>query len=130
MKAILLVRVSTEAQDFTEQEREIYQMAINDGYKPEDIIAICEKESGIKLAEEDRAGLNRMKELIEAGGVDCVYCWEVSRIARRKKINFSVLEYLTEHKVQLIIKNPSITLFNRDGSINEGAEVVGKALCA
>ena len=124
MKAILLVRVSTEAQDFTEQEREIYQMAINDGYKPEDIIAICEKESGIKLAEEERAGLNRMKELIEAGGVDCVYCWEVSRIARRKKINFSVLEYLTEHKVQLIIKNPSITLFNRDGSINEGAEVV------
>ena len=124
MKAILLVRVSTEAQDFTEQEREIYQMAINDGYKPEDIIAICEKESGIKLAEEDRAGLNRMKELIEAGGVDCVYCWEVSRIARKKKINFSVLEYLTEHKVQLIIKTPAITLFNRDGSINEGAEMV------
>lgn len=125
MKAILLVRVSTEAQDFTEQEKEIYQMAINDGYKPEDIIPICEKESGIKLEEEERAGLNRMKELIESGiGVDCVYCWEVSRIARRKKINFSVLEYLTEHKVQLIIKNPSITLFNRDGSINEGAEVV------
>lgn len=124
MKAILLVRVSTEAQDFTEQEREIYQMAINDGYKPEDIIPICEKESGIKLAEEDRAGLNRMKELIEAGGIDCVYCWEVSRIARKKKINFSVLDYLTEHKVQLIIKTPAITLFNRDGSINEGAEMV------
>ena len=125
MKAILLVRVSTQAQDFTEQEREIYQMAINDGYKPEDIIPICEKESGIKLEEEDRAGLNRMKELIESGiGVNCVYCWEVSRIARRKKINFSVLEYLTDHKVQLIIKNPSITLFNNDGTINEGAEVV------
>ena len=125
MKAILLVRVSTEAQDFTEQEREIYQMAINDGYTPEDIIPICEKESGIKLEEEDRAGLNKMKELIESGiGVNCVYCWEVSRIARRKKINFSVLEYLTNHNVQLIIKNPSITLFNRDGSINEGAEVV------
>ena len=125
MKAILLVRVSTEAQDFTEQEREIYQMAINDGYKPEDIIPICEKESGIKLEEEERAGLNQMKQYIESGiGVDCVYCWEVSRIARRKKINFSVLEYLTSHKVQLIIKNPSIKLFNDDGSINEGAEVV------
>ena len=125
MKAILLVRVSTEAQDFTEQEREIYQMAIKDGYKPEDIIPICEKESGIKLEEEDRAGLNQMKQYIESGiGVDCVYCWEVSRIARRKKINFSVLEYLTKHKVQLIIKNPSIKLFNDDGTINEGAEVV------
>lgn len=125
MKAILLVRVSTEKQDFTEQENEIYQMAIADGYKPEDIIPICEKESGIKLEEEDRAGLNQMKKYIESGiGVNCVYCWEVSRIARRKKINFSVLEYLTSHKVQLVIKNPSIRLFNVDGSINEGAEVV------
>ena len=124
MKAILLVRVSTEAQDFTEQEKEIYQMALNDGYKPEDIIAICEKESGIKLDEEERAGLNQMKQYIEAGGISCVYCWEVSRIARRKKINFSVLEYLTQKKVQLIIKNPYMALFNPDGSINEGAETM------
>lgn len=124
MKAILLVRVSTQAQDFTEQEKEIYQMAINDGYKPEDIIPICEKESGIKLDEEDRAGLNQMKQYIEAGGINCVYCWEVSRIARRKKINFSVLEYLIQNKVQLIIKNPYITLFNPDGTINEGAETI------
>ena len=65
MKAILLVRVSTKAQDFDEQEREIYNMAIKDGYLPECIIPVCEKESGIKLAEEERAGLNKMKELIE-----------------------------------------------------------------
>ena len=38
MKAILLVRVSTKAQDFDEQEREIYNMAIKDGYLPECII--------------------------------------------------------------------------------------------
>ena len=49
MKAILLVRVSTKVQDFDEQEKEIYRMAVKDGYKPEDIISICEKESGIKL---------------------------------------------------------------------------------
>ena len=65
MKAILLVRVSTKAQDFDEQEREIYNMAIKDGYLPECIIPVCEKESGIKLAEEERAGLNKIKELIE-----------------------------------------------------------------
>lgn len=32
MKAILLVRVSTKTQDFDEQEREIYELAIKDGY--------------------------------------------------------------------------------------------------
>ena len=125
MKAILLVRVSTKAQEFDEQEREIYNMAIKDGYKPEDIIPVCEKESGIKLSEEERAGLNRMKELIEADPtINCVYCWEVSRIARRKKINFSVLDYLLSHKVQLIVKNPSIKLIKENGEIDEGAEVV------
>ena len=40
MKAILLVRVSTKAQDFDEQEREIYNMAIKDGYLPECIIPV------------------------------------------------------------------------------------------
>ena len=77
MKAILLVRVSTKAQDFDEQEREIYNMAIKDGYLPECIIPVCEKESGIKLAEEERAGLNKMKELIEEDNdINCVYCWD------------------------------------------------------
>ena len=119
MKAILLVRVSTKAQDFDEQEREIYNMAIKDGYLPECIIPICEKESGIKLAEEERAGLNKMKELIEEDNdINCVYCWEVSRIARRKKINFSVLDYLTTHKIQLVVKNPSIRLFKDNGDID------------
>ena len=49
-KCILLVRVSTLKQDFDEQEKELYQLAINDGYSDENIIAICEKESGIKLS--------------------------------------------------------------------------------
>lgn len=125
MKAILLVRVSTQAQDFDEQEKEIYNMAINDGYLPECIIPVCEKESGIKLAEEERAGLNRMKELIEEDkDINCVYCWEVSRIARRKKINFSVLDYLSTHNIQLVIKNPSIRLLKENGEIDEGAEMI------
>lgn len=125
MKAILLVRVSTKTQDFDEQEREIYEMAIKDGYSPDNIIPVCEKESGIKLSEEERAGLIKMKDLIESdSSINCVYCWEVSRIARRKKINFSVLDYLINHKIQLVIKNPSIRLFKDNGNIDEGAEMI------
>lgn len=123
-KAILLVRVSTERQDFDEQERELYQLALSDGFTEENIIPICEKESGIKLKEEERRGLNQMKEVISAGGVTCVYAWEPSRIARKKKVLFSITEYLTERGIQLIIKEPYIILLNPDGSINDGAETV------
>lgn len=123
-KAILLVRVSTDRQDFDEQERQLYELALSDGYAEENIVAICEKESGIKLKEEERRGLNQMKKVIAEGGVSCVYAWEPSRIARKKKVLFSITEYLIERKIQLITKEPYIKLLNADGSINEGGETL------
>lgn len=123
-KCLLLVRVSTLKQDFDEQEKELYQLALNDGYTDENIIAICEKESGIKLSEEDRNGLNRMKEEISKGDVGCVYAWEISRIARKKKIIFSITDYLVANGIQLIIKEPYLKLLNPDGTINDGAETI------
>lgn len=124
MKAILLVRVSTERQNFDEQEKELFNLALRDGYKENDIISIAFKESAIKLSEEERAGLNMMKELIESDStIDCVYAWEISRIARKKKILFSILDYLINRKIQLVIKEPYLKLLNEDKTINESAEI-------
>lgn len=123
-KAILLVRVSTDRQDFDEQERELYEMALKDGYTDDNIIPICEKESGVKLKEEERNGLNHLKRLIAEGGINTVYAWEVSRIARKKKVLFSVVDYLVENRVQLIIKEPYLKLLNPDKTVNDGAETI------
>lgn len=124
-KCILLVRVSTERQSFDAQEQELFQLALSDGYDESDIIPICEKESGIKLKEEERKGLNAMKELIESDStIDCVYAWEISRIARKKKILFSILDYLTDRKIQLIIKDPYLKLLLPSGEIDQNAEMV------
>lgn len=123
-KAILLVRVSTERQSFDEQERQLYEMAVNDGYADSDIIAIAEKESGIKLSEENRKGLNRMKEVINEEDVVVVYAWEISRIARKKKILFSILDFLVSKGIQLRIFDPNIALLNEDGTINEASETI------
>lgn len=124
MKCILLVRVSTESQSYDEQQKELYELADRYGYKESDIVSVAEKESGIKLDEEERAGLNKMKELIETGEFDCVFAWEISRIARRKKILFSILEYLVGLKIQLVIKEPHIELLKGDKTIDEGAETI------
>lgn len=122
MKCILLVRVSTEQQSFDEQERELLALALNCGYKKNQIVAVAYKESAIKLNEEERAGLNDMKRLIETGEYNRVFAWEISRIARRKKVLFSILEYLVSKEIQLTIKEPYMDLLNPDGSINEGSE--------
>ncbi len=123
-KCILLVRVSTERQSFDEQEKELLDLARDYNYSDENIHSVAYKESAIKLSEEERAGLNDMKKLIETGEYDCVFAWETSRIARRKKILFSILEYLVERKIQLIIKEPRIVLLKKDGTIDEGAETM------
>lgn len=123
-KAILLVRVSTQKQDFDEQEKQLYNLAVADGFAEHSIIPICEKESGIKLKEDERKGLNRLKEEVAKGGISCVYAWEVSRIGRKKKVIFSITEYLAERGIQLIVKEPYIKLLNEDGTINDGAETV------
>ncbi len=119
-----MVRVSTEQQSYDAQIQELHDLAVKLGYPEDKITPVAEKESGIKLSEEERAGLNRMKELVETGEYDCVFAWEISRIARRKKILFSILEYLIDHKIQLIIKEPNIHLLKTDGTIDEGAETI------
>lgn len=124
MKCILLVRVSTDSQSFDEQEKDLYELARTCGYKDSDIVSVATKESAIKLNEEERYGLNRMKELIETGEYNCVFAWEISRIARRKKILFSIQEYLVSKRIQLIIKEPRIHLLKDDSTIDEGAETI------
>ena len=119
-KCILFVRVSTKIQNFDEQEKEIHQMALNDGYLPENIIAIAEKESGRKLKEEERKGINIMKQYIENDkSINCVYLWEISRLARTRTVLFSVRDYLIEHNVNVKILKPYCELLNPDGTLNE-----------
>ena len=138
-KCILLVRVSTENEkqekSMKEQEAELYAFAKQDGYEFEDCIPIKQKESGRKrffvkdedakdLIEIDRQGLIEMKEHINNdSSINAVYAWEISRISRRKKVLFDILEFLTDRKIQLCIKSPAIKLLNENGSINEASEM-------
>ena len=72
-KCILLVRVSTESQSFEAQEKELFDLAVKDGYSKEQITPIAIKESAIKLKEEERLGLQKMYEYLATGEYDCVY---------------------------------------------------------
>ena len=72
-KAVLFVRVSTEKQTLESQIAALKRTASIDGYGDNDIIVIAKKESGVKLKEAEREGLNELKSVIEQNDVDCVY---------------------------------------------------------
>lgn len=81
-KVILFVRVSTENQELESQIESLKNAAFIDGYTDEDLIVIAKKESGIKLKEAEREGLNELKRTIERNDIDGVYLFELSRLSR------------------------------------------------
>ena len=76
-KAIGLIRVSTKSQKLESQSQKVKEAMIHDGYSEKDIILIEDKESGSKLSEEERSGLNKLKYDIEHEDVDVVYTYEI-----------------------------------------------------
>lgn len=113
-KCIIFIRVSTESQEFISQREELYRTAHNHGYADKDIIEISKKESGKKLSESEREGLTELYQYFEKGGVSDVYIWELSRLSRRQKDIFAIIEKFKDYRVQLHCLNPSFVLLNRE----------------
>lgn len=124
MKAILLVRVSTQVQDLNQQRQVVYNEAIKDGYTPDNIIVIEDKESASRLSEEERNGLNKLKEYIANDNISCIYTYEISRISRRAAVVYSIRDLLIKNNIQLVVVNPYCRLLNADGTISETSNIL------
>lgn len=131
-KAILLVRVSTLAQSYEQQTKELVEVAIKDGYDEKDLIIIENKESAIKNDEEHRLGLVEMKERIESDpSINCVYVREVSRIGRRYDVLSGIKTYLVTNKIQLIVAGESrIELLDKKGKITLQGNLMFEIACS
>ena len=119
-KVIVLSRVSTEGQDLTQQTDEVLREVHKDGYTDSNIIIIEDKESAIKLSEEERHGLNMMKDHINNNpNIKCVYIYELSRLSRRQLVLFSIRDFLVERKIQLICLKPYFRLLEVNGEMSQ-----------
>ena len=107
-------------QDLRQQTEEILREVYKDGYKKEEVIVIEDKESAIKLSEEERRGLNKLKEHIRTDPtITAVYIYELSRLSRRQLVLFSIRDFLIEHNIQLICLKPYFKLLEPDGKMSQ-----------
>ena len=119
-KVIVLSRVSTAGQDLTQQTDEVLREVYKDGYTDKNIIIIEDTESAIKLTEEERHGLNKMKDHINKNkSIECVYIYELSRLSRRQLVLFSIRDFLVERKIQLICLKPYFRLLELNGEMSQ-----------
>lgn len=128
-KVVLLSRVSTIHQSLEQQTEQLVKYAKSLGFKDNDTIVIEDKESAVKLSEEERNGLNKLKEAIDTSNVTDVIVYELSRLARTPKVLYSIRDYLVEKRVQLHVLNPAFKLLKPDGTIDESSNIIFSLFC-
>lgn len=122
---ICFCRVSTQQQDLVQQTNAIISEASKMGYDSAHQIVIQYKESGIKLSADERAGIDKLKDTIRnRNDIDCVICWELSRIARRADVIYDIRDFFLEHKTQWIILNPYVRLLENDGKMSQSSSIL------
>ena len=120
---IILLRVSTIQQDYEQQKNDLVNWSRQLGY--EDFIFIEDKESAVKLKEEERLGLNKLKEIIsnDSSYTGCII-YEISRLARTSKVLYSMKEYFEDNHINLHIYDKKYHLLNEKGETTSECDLL------
>jgi DNA invertase Pin-like site-specific DNA recombinase len=118
---IILTRVSTNQQDYTAQIDDLSKWANNLGYT--NIKVISTKESGFKTFDL-KDGFKQVIDFInENNAYKTIIVTELSRLSRKRIVLEQIKHYLTENKIQLLIKDISFSLFDTNGFINFATDI-------
>lgn len=118
--AVLLVRVSTEIQDYDAQILDLEEFAKKKGFNHFKVIQT--KESGL-ISLDQRTGTNEMFNFIkENPEYNTVFATEISRLARRQSFLHLIRDWLEQNKVQLFLKDSDFKLLGSNNEVTpEGA---------
>ena len=120
-KVILLVRVSTDRQEYRRQINELTDFCAKMNW--EIVGTFANKVSGAESIE-NRTEITEMIEFVRTNDVKRVVCIEISRLGRNTLEALKVIQILNENKVSLYIKNYSLETLNNDGSVNPVASLI------
>lgn len=120
-KVVLLLRVSTNSQDYEYQRSTLTDLCKRNGWQ---IVNTFEnKVSGAKKNEE-RTEIVELLNFIKFNEVDMVMATEVSRVGRNTLEALKTIEILNENKVNLYFANYNIETLLPDKSVNPIARLI------
>ena len=120
-KVALLLRVSTNAQDYEYQHSTLTELCERKG--GEVVKVFAHKVSGAKK-NEDRREIVELLDFVQNNQVDRVVATEISRIGRNTLEALKTIEILNEHKVNLYLANYNIETLNPNGEVNPIARLI------
>ena len=120
-KVALLLRVSTNAQDYEYQHSTLTELCERKGW--EIVKVFANKVSGAKKNEE-RKEIVELIDYVKHNKVDRVVATEISRIGRDTLEALKTIEILNEHKVNLFLANYNIETLNSNAEVNPIAKMI------
>ena len=120
-RVCLLLRVSTNAQDYEYQHSTLTELCERTGWEVVKVFA--NKVSGAKK-NEDRREIVELLDFVQNNQVDRVVATEISRIGRNTLEALKTIEILNEHKVNLYLANYNIETLNPNGEVNPIARLI------
>ena len=123
MKAIAVLRVSTDSQQIDDQRDELFDFMRSEGY--DDIVPIeAVGASAVMLNDKYLYMVQRIKDAINMDkDIKAVFVWHLNRLGRNDVVLMDFKEFFIKNHVQFICKNPYLKLLNEDGSVNAGMEL-------
>lgn len=116
-----MVRVSSRRQDTDRQEHELREHASKQGWEVVEVIR--EKVSG-RASSDNRPGIQRLYQLLEANKIHKVLVHEISRLGRKNSVVHTVIEALHEKGVSLYWHQHGIETLTARGTINGAASMM------
>lgn len=120
-KVALLVRVSTDKQDYQRQIVELTQYCSKVGWEVAETFA--NKVSGA-MKNEDREEVLSLIEYVKTNEIRRVVCLEISRLGRNTLEALKIIQTLNENGVSLYVKNYNLETLTEDGKVNPIASLI------
>lgn len=122
MKILAVLRASTVKQELDSQKEEMEKFCHSKGFDEIEWIAV-KGASARKANKEYLQMLEDIKSTILNSGISTVAFWSLDRLGRIESYIMIMKEWFIQHKVQVYVNNPSLTLLNDDGTQNAGASI-------
>ncbi len=114
-KVVILVRVSTEGQEYQRQITELSEYCRKMDW--EIIKVFSNKISGV-VKNEERKEIQDLIEFVKHNQIQRVVCLEISRIGRNTLEALKTIQILNENGVSLFVKNYNLETLDGDGKVN------------
>lgn len=127
MKKILcVIRVSTEKQETESQKSEMLTFIKSKGFKENEIEWIeTAGASARKLNKKYLEMVEAIKStILNSESIKTVALWHLNRLGRVDTVLTEFKNFFIQNKIQVYIKEPSLTLFEENGTVNASTEIV------